>query len=364
MDVSPKILISLSKLVPQGQSGSSEFPGSPGAKGKMPNFTPGQIIKATILEAVSSRQARLQILGKTILAKTSVPLVKGETILLEVSKTGQEPVLKLIWNEGRGHNVSSSGTGQDILGMLTRSDPSKVLTELLHSLKSSLLSSNKSDTLQNSIEKPLQKLLISLERSLENISLQSGSADKGLVQRLIKYGGLTLETKLGNAVHMKNETMQQLAKESSELDMKAIALKIAEVAGGKGSEPGHAAFKLVEFFENLQLINQYASETSGRYLLPIPILFDDLLRFGQILIDMDKKGGSKKKKEDRLIRVSLLLELSLIGDFFAEILVFKKTISGSISVGSKEVKQLVDRNMPGLVRRLNENGFEIQNLDC
>jgi len=115
---------------------------------------------------------------------------------------------------------------------------------------------------------------------------------------------------------MKNETMQQLAKESSEMDMKAIALKIAEATGGKGSETGYAALKVVEFFENLQLINQYASETSGRFLLPIPILFDDLFRFGQILIDMDKKEGSKKKKEDRLIRVSLLLELSSIGDFF------------------------------------------------
>lgn len=359
MDFLPKILISSSNLVPQGQ------PDSPGTNGKLPNFNPGQIIKATVLEAVSVRQARLQVLGKTLLAKTGIPLVKGETILLEVSKTGQEPVLKLIWNEGSGHNVSSSGTGQDVLGMLTRSEPYKVLTELLHTVKSSLQSSgSKSDNISNPPEKPVQKLLTSLERSIENISLQSASADKGLIQRLIKYGGLTLENKLGNAVQMKNETMQKLAKESSEKDMKAIALKIAEATGGKGSETGHAALKVVEFFENLQLINQYASETSGRYLLPIPILFDDLFRFGQILIDMDKKEGSKKKKEDRLIRVSLLLELSSIGDFLAEILVLKKTVSGSISVGSNDVKQLVDLSMPGLVTRLNENGFEIQNLDC
>lgn len=361
MDFLPKILISSSNLVPQGQPDSSD---SSGSRGKLPNFKPGQIIKATVLETVSVRQARLQVLGKTILAKTGIPLVKGETILLEVSKTGQEPILKLIWNEGSGHNVSSSGTGQDVLGMLTRSEPYKVLTELLHTVKSSLQSSGKSDNISNPPEKPVQNLLTSLERAIENISLQSTSADKGLIQRLIKYGGLTLENKLGNAVHMKNETMQQLAKESSEMDMKAIALKIAEATGGKGSESGHAALKVVEFFENLQLINQYASETSGRYLLPIPILFDDLFRFGQILIDMDKKEGSKNKKEDRLIRVSLLLELSSIGDFLAEILVLKKTVSGSISVGSNDVKQLVDRDMPGLVNRLNENGFEIQNLDC
>jgi len=50
--------------------------------------------------------------------------------------------------------------------------------------------------------------------------------------------------------------------------------------------------------------------------------------------------------------------------FLAEVLVLKKTVSGSIRVGSNDVKQLVDRNLPGLVNRLNENGFEIQNLDC
>lgn len=364
MDFLPKILISSSNLVPQGQPDSSGPPGSHSTKGELPNFKPGQIIKATVLEAVSARQARLQVLGKSILAKTGIPLVKGETILLEVSKTGQEPVLKLIWNEGSGHNVRSSGTGQDVLGMLTRSEPYKILTELLHTVKSSLQSSGKNDNISNPPEKPGQKLLTSLERSIENISLQSASADKGLVQRLIKYGGLTLENKLGNALHMGNRTVQQLAKESSEMDMKAIALKIAEISGGKGSESGQAALKVVEFFENLQLINQYASETSGRYLLPIPIIFDDLFRFGQILIDMDKKEGSKKKKEDRLIRVSLLLELSSIGDFLAEILVLKKTVSGAISVGSNDIKKLVDRNMPGLVTRLNENGFEVQNLDC
>ena len=81
MDFLPKILISSSNLVPQGQLDSPESLGSHGTKGKLPNFKPGQIIKATVLEAVSVRQAKLQILGKTILAKTGIPLVKGEPIL-------------------------------------------------------------------------------------------------------------------------------------------------------------------------------------------------------------------------------------------------------------------------------------------
>ncbi len=351
MDLFPRILISSSDLVPSGQ---------PGANEKLPKFKPGQIIKAKVLGAVSSRQARLQIAGKTMLAKTGISLVDGETILLEVSKGGSEPILKLIWSEGNRH----VNAGHDLLGMLSRSGPYKLLTELLNTLKSSIHSTYDTGNLKNKSEKSIQKLLARLENSVQEISLKSDSADRGLINRLIKYGGLTLESRLGNAVNMKNETIKTIVKESSELDMKALALKIAEVLGKEGSAAGRAAGKFAEFLETLQLFNQYTSETSGRYLLPMPILFDNLLKFGQLLIDIDKKDDFKKKKEDRLIRISLLLELSNIGDFLAEILVLKKNVTGFISVGSNAVKMLVDQNIPSLVNKLNENGFEIQSLDC
>ena len=358
MDVFPKILISSSRLVPHAKTGSSKLTDP---QLKLPALKPGQIIKAIVLDSQSSRQTRLQILGKTLVAKTDVPLNKGETILLEVSKAGQQPVFKLIWNEGGGLNLGSSGAGQNAYAMLTRSGLNNVVIDLLAELNAAL---DMRSSAANPSPHVIQKLLSMLETSLQQISLKSGSADKEMLPRLIRYGGLTLENKLGHAVLHGKNTFQALAGESLKMDVKAIALKIAEALSPRGDDAGQSALKFVEFLETLQLMNHYASETSGRYLIPIPVFFDDLFRFGQILIDMDRKHGSTKNKEDRLVRVSFLLELSRIGDFLAEVLVYKTTVSGSVTVGSREIKQLVDRNIPGLIHRLKENGFDVQHLEC
>jgi len=357
MDVFPKILIASSRLVPQKETGSSD---SAESGLRLNNLKPGQIIKAIVMDAVSPRKARLRILGKTVIAKTGIPLDKGETILLEVAKTGKQPVLKLIWNEGGRHSLSLSGTGQPVYDMLTRSGLNNVVTDLFSELKSPPhLKSHTAGGLLTA-----QKFIFMLETALRQIALKSGSIDKELIPRLIRYGGLTLENKFGKALPFGNNTIQTVAGEALKLDVKALALKIADASIPGGSEAGQAALKLVEVLETLQLMNHYASETSGKYLIPFPVYVEDLFRFGQILIDVDKKQGPINNREDRLVRVSFLLELSGIGDFLAEVLVYKTTVSGSISVGSGEVKQLVDRNIPGLIHRLNENGFDIQQFDC
>ncbi len=68
----------------------------------------------------------------------------------------------------------------------------------------------------------------------------------------------------------------------------------------------------------MQVINSYSSEESGRYLLPLPAMVDDTLKFGQLLIDLGSGKKDGKEAKDRLIRVAFILELTQLGDLRAD----------------------------------------------
>jgi hypothetical protein len=113
----------------------------------------------------------------------------------------------------------------------------------------------------------------------------------------------------------------------------------------------------------MQQFNQKTFDEFGKMLLPLPLLWNHELTFGQLLLDLGKER-SQKPASERIIKVSMLLEMSRLGDVRADFAVFKKSISGAFGVGSEALQQYFLAHIPDVIERLQEQEFVVQKIDC
>jgi hypothetical protein len=121
---------------------------------------------------------------------------------------------------------------------------------------------------------------------------------------------------------------------------------------------------LTKGFDRLEFLNKYSCEDPVRYLLPLPFLFDETLKFGQMLLDLGKGKNFKENADTDLIRVSFLLEMSEMGDIRADFSIFKKQIVGSFGVANNDIRSLIEAGVSDLVRNLNKHGFDVHEITC
>jgi len=323
-----------------------------GAKKWLSHLKTGQVIDAKVEKVLSLHHAELLVQGRKLLAKTYVPLKEGEKILLGVSKRGTEQIFKLI--ETRGKNLSA--LNQVLSKALDHSDPYEILSKILRS-------TNLADLEK---EMPLHRktLFTLLAKQTKEISLKSDNADQNFLKSLIKNSGLTWENRLFANYISKGALSKEHMKSIFESDLKAIAMKLMS---GVDNEEGKANLNLknfVEGIEKLQILNRYAFEESGRYLLPIPVLFDERLRFGQMLLELGHNEKKNKSGSDRLIKLSFLLEMSNMGNICADFSIFKNRASGIFKVANNDIRIFFEKNIPKLVNKLNKQNFKIQDIRC
>ena len=147
-------------------------------------------------------------------------------------------------------------------------------------------------------------------------------------------------------------------------DLKALALSLSASSDEGDEEIISLVRNFIDSLEQMQIINRYSSEESGRYLLPLPAMFDETFKFGQILIDL---GGGKKDANDpknRIIRIAFILELTKLGDLKADFSILKQSITGTFGVGTSELCAYIKSGIPGLTSTLNEHGFMVHGIDC
>jgi hypothetical protein len=209
-----------------------------------------------------------------------------------------------------------------------------------------------------------------LKELVSNVSLKSGQAfDDRTVRSLVKDSGLMWESKLKEFVaalgDKKTAVTPEMTSKLIEGDAKALALKHAEISEGGGARDVAASLKsFTESLEKMQVLNSHSSDDAGRYLLPLPYIQSGQMRFGQLLIDLDRKKEGKNDGKDRIIRVAFLLDMSLLGPVQAGISIYKKSLSGEFQVGSGEAKEMIDEAIPGLVSLLSEKGYGVKKLEC
>ena len=304
----------------------------------------GQIVKATVENATSAREAVLNIQGKRVQARTHMPLKSGETLLLRVEDNGVQPTFKLM--EAKGGRFIHLPPD-----LLSRSGPYGLLARVMQTLDTATGPPNLNETGSQ------------MESLIRSLSLKTENTDTDFLKSLFRGSGVTWENKLVRLLDSDRTISSGLVKDLINGDVKALSMRLALQL--EKAEP--SAFTQIKAFlenmEHLQLLNERSVRESGRYLLPFPFLFDETLRFGQLLIDLGRQDDSEDKR-DRLVKVSFLLEMSNLGNVLADFSILKHALSGTFSVETDPIRKLVMENIPQLKKKMKHTGFEIYNITC
>ncbi|MBF0225145.1 MAG: flagellar hook-length control protein FliK [Desulfobacterales bacterium] len=313
------------------------------------NIKAGQTVDAKVAKILSDGKAILIIDGKKLIAKTHVPLLEGESINL--LKGESSDLFKLI--DAKEENPLN----EIYLKVLKSQSKSGLINSLLNLFEDVKASPNKdADTSKLNLN--------DIGKFLQSISLKSDNSDLGFFKNFIQKSGLSWENKvfkyIESNIDFKNENINKLIDE----DLKAIILKF--VAENPDSKETNLIKNFANYLEDLQILNKHTIDESGRFFLPIPFLDNDILKFGQLLIDLSKEEKEKNGGEakGRLIRISLLLEMSSLGNIRADFSILKKALTGAFGVADKETQKFVRKNLGELKRKLNEQEIEVYGIDC
>ncbi|MDX9786427.1 MAG: hypothetical protein RBT11_06615 [Desulfobacterales bacterium] len=338
---SPPILISSAEFILDGKT-SDKQPAF--------QFEKGQLFKARVLDVLSPRQALLLIDGKKVQAKTFVPLKPGQEVQVRVSQSGDQPVLRLVQTaEGKLPEAF-----QGLLKSWGESGPFGHLDLLLS--RRMMSAGNREGSLGTLVFSRLQQMVTA-------ISLKSGDAEPRFLSDLIRGSGLLWENKLLSLLSSSGGMQMSGLAPLIENDIKGLALQLLAAEPGGGPVPdGLKAF--LEGLENLQLFNKYADEESGRYLLPLPVLLDGKLTFGQMLLILGDGRNNSERGENRLVTVSFLLTLSRLGEIRADFSVLGRTVTGAFSVATEEIRAFISHHLGELGQKLQSNGYEVIDIGC
>jgi len=306
----------------------------------------GQMIKATVEETPSAREAVLNILGKKVLARTHMPLKSGETLVLRVEDNSVRPTFKLMETKG-GRFIHLP---QDLLG---RSGPYGLLDRMMKTLKAMPETWKFHETLPQ------------IERLVRSLSLKSQDVDTDFLKALFRGSGMTWEAKLMRLLGSDQSLSPGLVKDLINGDIKALSLRLATQMEKADPSTITQIRSFLGNMEHLQLLNEQSVRESGRYLLPLPFLYDEAVRFGQLLIDLGRnKTDHSEDKNDRLVTVSFLLEMSSLGNVLGNFSILKHGLSGTFSVENEPVRKLIVENIPQLKKKLKNTGFEVYDIAC
>ena len=314
-----------------------------------------QTVQAKVLQVHPPDQARLLVNGQQIRVKTRVPLHAGEEIHLKVQVSRGGYVLRL--------------TGPSLSGGAVKPD---LLLQFL----------SRPDTLSTLFRTGQARLTDILAK----MALKSSRRDDAFLTRLIDKGGLLLETKLANVQHRLDQASatqvtdsqvqgmqrqqgaltsgQQVAKLLDNVmaeDFKGAVLKQALSPGMGTQAKSSGAGGLLQTLEKLQLLNSQSGE-SGRYLLPFPVLADAGFTLGQLLVDVGE--GKDSGPEKKMVRVSLLLEMSRLGPVRADISILDKAVTGRFLLKNEETRAFVAAMLPVLKKQMADIDFQVLKMDC
>lgn len=337
-----QILVSSSDLVVESKAGIE--PGRP-------HFKANQTIKARVAEVLPSRRVTLIIQGQKVSAKTYVPLKPGEKVLLKVSKAGAHPIFKLMEVKGDGlRNLS-----RELLHILEKAGPYGRLATVLANIDIPYPNGNPSHRVA---------ILGRMEKLVKALSLRSSKANPDFLRSLIKGSGLAWERRLSREMKSNDSTLIGRLKSLADGDLKALAMRGVAGRHPDGDEVTRNIQTFLEGLEKLQILNRFASEESGRVWLPVPVWLAEEWKFGQLLLDWGRKDKAENRPENRLVKLSFLLEMSNMGNVRGDFALFKNVVNGSFSVGDQDIRLLVEENIADLIEKLNQLGFEVQNIGC
>lgn len=298
------------------------------------NLENNQIINAKVLEILPNNKAVLLVNNQKIFAKTLIPLNISDNIELKVLQNQDTIVLKLV----------SSMTGQK-LGQL-----SSIINFLFEDKISSKILNFKG-----------------VKDLLSELSLKSDKADKNFLPRLLEKNGMTWDKKLAKVL-LKGEgslkDTKNLLANLQKNDLKGLFLKAILLSKTDSNSKDVKEMKnYVKIIEEFQILNKNSS-SSGRFLIPFPVLDVSKFSFGQLFIDMGQKDTRKGKNSDKLITISFLLNMTKIGAIRANFTVLNKAITGEFVMTDEVVSTYIESKIPNLIKNLAKIEYQVHRITC
>lgn len=292
-----------------------------------------QTVDARVSRVFSSSKAEVVIAGNRVIINTPFELKQGQVLSLNLIRDGSNKVFRLLTDQG------SEGPQKlfSLLKTVVQSSPFSSLASVSDSEGAGLLKS---------------------------FSLQSGKADPDLVSRVLEKSGMLFEKKITSLLQDAGTPgREQALKAMVKNDLKGMALEILAASGGKDSPEGKALSEFSSAIEKFQVINSKTAD-SGRYLIPFPVLADDVFSFGNLFLDLGVDESEHKQDKDRVVNVSLLLNMTALGALRADFSIFKKAVSGRFSLPTREIRDFVKAGVPDLVERLEKQEYTVHGIDC
>jgi hypothetical protein len=293
------------------------------------------------------------IQGKAVSAQTHIPLRAGQNVLLRVTRAGANPRFQLVQAQGGGTLHAAS----DILQTLGRSEFHAFLARLF-----TMITASKSKYVPGLPHEA--DVFERMGRLLESMVGMIDQPDRHAVKSYITQTGMTWENKLVSLIGAQKHLPPTLVKRLIAGDLKALSLQITRNAAGKKAPWLEDIRGYLENIENLQLLNSRISGDSGRYFVPLPVVFEEQIRFGQLLIDLGKDGEPDSENMDRIIQVSLLLEMSSLGHMQVELSILKNAITCMFGVEDDTARQRIEGQLGQLIEKFDRSGFHVHEMNC
>jgi len=308
-----------------------------------PKLVENEIVKGKVLKSFSLKNVLLLIKGKRIMAKTHMPLREGSVISLKVEEVHPNPVLKLLG--AINENIETINT-------------SKILTGLKKNLWKTIIENIDHCMLPDNDKKMFKGLIDDISKKLFL------KPNPDLLRQLVDKSGIGWEAKLREIITSKTSCSKTNINELITGDLKGLGSKFISSMEGQND----LFEKFVSMIKNLQLLNQFGLEQERKIFIPLPIQFPDgLFTTGQLLIHLNenkKKDDHGKEKDKDFFRISFLLEMSNLGPLRADLAVRQKQINGRFLIVEEKAKNIIEKQLPSLIKTLEEKGFGVPHFEC
>jgi hypothetical protein len=303
---------------------------------RLPVLTRHEIVLARVVHPYADQGAVIAIKERNVIARTHVPLEKGQLLLLKVEQTSPTPLLRLLGVTGRSTGPSillqavEQNLWRQVLEILskpmTATDEQGGLRELLKDLSSFFGKGRRPQSLMEWVEK----------------------------------SGLAWENKLRHAFAQGRQSGSDLNRLTAG-DLKGALARMMNKEEGCSPLIG----RLFNVIESLQWLNHGSMNQTGNLLFLIPCQFSGgFWTVAQVLIQKEQDEAHKDRGKGRSCRVVLSAQLESLGYVRAELAMENKEISVAFLLESAQSKSRVQAHLPDLINRLQDRGFRVSEARC
>jgi hypothetical protein len=316
--------------------------------GKVIPFTKDEVVQGRVIRLIPPNHALLLFGGEEVTVRTSVPLQAGQIGLFKVERVSPQCILKLV-----GPRIGDLAKVDGLLARHTfRESPYKSLIKILAPFMRSggELAASK-----------LPNMLVRWWGLLSRISFPCEQVHHGqFLKSFIEGSGMIWEHKLKSFLLSEFQSTNNLDLLIAH-DLKGLALKSLAGVGVNKSVSVEAISRFIDSLEQFQLLNVSRLEGQGKLFFTIPVQFHDQFGFGELLIELPKKGEDEEgdRDGDKVFRVSLLLQMSCLGPVRADVSVFQKGVRVGFLVCEEEIQFLLGSYADLLKYQLERHGFSL-----